>query len=136
MGCFISGNKISIGNNTVINRNCFLDGRYQLHMGNNVSISPNVFIISLSHDKNSSCFSTIGKTVFIDDYVWVGIGAFILPGVSLNKGCIVGAGSVVIKEVKTMEIVCGNPAKFIGNRECNLSYSLSYFPFLYSDVLL
>lgn len=136
IGCFISGKSIVIGENSVINRFCFLDGRSGIEIGNNVSISPNVAIISLTHDKDCPQFSTISKPVLIKDYVWVGFQAMVLPGVILNQGSIAGAGAVVTKNVPAYTVVGGNPAKVIGERSKELNYKLKYFPLFHSDECL
>jgi acetyltransferase-like isoleucine patch superfamily enzyme len=102
---------ITIGNNTTINKYIDLDGRGGLIIGNNVSISAYCKIITASHDPNASDFKYITKPVSIEDYVWVGTSAIILPGVTLKRGCIVASGSIVTKNVAEYEIVAGNPAK-------------------------
>jgi acetyltransferase-like isoleucine patch superfamily enzyme len=135
MGCFFTGRAISIGNNTVINRNCFLDGRKGIEIGNNVSLSPETCLISLSHDPSSPDFSTTGEKVVIEDYVWTGIRAMILPGVRLGRGCVAGAGAVVTKSQEDFSIVAGSPAKKIGRRNPDLRYDPSYFPFFNTDIL-
>ncbi len=135
MGCFITGRNIRIGNNSVINRNCFLDGRIGIDIGNNVSISPHTFLVSLGHDAQSPQFTTKGGPVAIADYVWIGIRATILPNVNLGKGCVVGAGSTVTKSFEDFSIVAGNPAKIIGKRTTDLQYEPTYFPLFNSDIL-
>ncbi|TAK50674.1 MAG: acyltransferase [Bacteroidetes bacterium] len=134
MGCFLTGRNITIGNYTAINRKCYLDGRVGITIGNSVSISPEVYIISLSHDSQSPEFVTVGKKVVIEDYVWIGARAMIMPGVTLSKGCIVAAGSVVTKDVPPYTIVGGVPAKKIGDRPQNLDYKVVYFPFFNTDM--
>jgi len=135
MGCFFSGRKITIGNNTVINRNCFLDARVGIEIGNNVSISPDSYIISLGHDPQSPEFATKGGIVVLSENVWIGIRATILPGTRLGKGCVVGAAAVVTKSFDDNAIVAGNPAQKIGERTKDLRYNLSYFPFFNTDIL-
>ncbi|WP_303642797.1 DapH/DapD/GlmU-related protein, partial [uncultured Duncaniella sp.] len=51
--------------------------------------------------------------VIIEDSVWIGDKATILPNVTLGKGCIIGANSVVTKDIPPYAIACGNPAKVI-----------------------
>ena len=57
--------------------------------------------------------------VIIGDFVWVGANVTILPGVEIGEGAIVGASSVVTKNVPALAIVAGNPAKMIGQRDCS-----------------
>jgi maltose O-acetyltransferase len=66
------------------------------------------------------------KGVAIDDYVFIGTRALILPGVSIGKGAVVGAGALVSKSVEPYSIVAGVPSKVIGHRNQNLNYSASY----------
>jgi acetyltransferase-like isoleucine patch superfamily enzyme len=134
-GCFFAGKKISIGNNTVIARNSYLDGRVgQIVIGNNVSIAPELYVLSLSHDKNDPEFKLIPGPVTIEDYAWIGARVMILPGIIVKEGGVLGAGSVVTKDVDEYTVVGGNPAKVIGMRERGLNYTLKYFPFFNTDI--
>ena len=92
MGCFITGSKIEIGHNSVINRFSYLDGRVSLKIGNNVNISHYTLIQTLTHDAQNIDFICQEKPVFIDDYVWIGARAIICPGVSIGEGAVVAAG--------------------------------------------
>ncbi len=134
MGCFITGNAIAIGDNSVVNRNCYLDGRVGVEIGSNVSISAGTCIISLGHDPRSPDFSACGGKVAIADYVWIGMRTIVLPGVRLGKGCVTGAGSVVTRSADDLTIIAGNPAKKIGMRTPELRYRLSYFPYFNTDI--
>lgn len=134
MGCFFAGKQVEIGHNSVINRDCYLDGRVGVEIGDNVSVSPEVYIVSLTHDPQHSEFKTIGNKVILRDYVWVGARAMVLPGVVLSEGCVVGAGAVVTKSFESYSIVAGVPARKIGERSRNLNYSLRYFTYFDTDI--
>lgn len=123
---YVSG--IVIGEKSVVNKFAVLDGRGGLTIGNNVSISAYTRILTASHDPNTEDFEYVTKGVVIEDYVWIGVGALILPGVTLKKGCVVAAGSVVTKDVEAYHIVGGNPAKFIKERNRQLNYNPSWEP--------
>lgn len=128
MKTFIDGQNIIIGKNTVINRSCYLDGRGELIIGNKVSISPHVHIITVSHDMNSPYFENVFTTVEIQDYVWIGSRAVILQGVKIGEGAVIGAGSVVTKDVEPFTFVAGIPAVKIKDRNRNLVYDPTWFP--------
>jgi maltose O-acetyltransferase len=127
---FVCGG-ISIGDQTTINRGVTLDGRGVLKIGNSVSISEGVKLLTASHDLDSFDFKQILKPVVIEDYVWIGVNSIVLPGVTLHKGAVVGAGSVVTRDVSPYTVVAGNPAKFIRNRRVIPSYTALWKPYLF-----
>lgn len=115
-----------IGNHSTINQKCRLDSRGGLVIGNNVSISAEVCILTAEHDVHAPDFRGIQESVQIEDYVFVGTRAMILPGVILGKGSIVAANAVVTKSVDPYMIVGGIPARVIGSRNPSLEYDASY----------
>jgi maltose O-acetyltransferase len=121
---------ICIGSHTVINRGCVLDGRGGLHIGDNVSISPGVWVLTSQHDMNDPYFRQTFGRVLIDDYVWLGSRATVLPGVSIGTGAVVAAGSVVTRDVEPYSVVAGVPARPIGKRSQDLRYQQNYRPIL------
>jgi maltose O-acetyltransferase len=123
---FDSKKNLNMGKNSVINQKCRLDNRGRITIGENVSISSEVCILTADHDLQSCDFTGRICPVTIEDYVFIGTRAMILPGVTLSKGCAVAAGAVVTKSVPPFTIVAGVPAKPIGIRPTNLQYRLSY----------
>src|SRR3989304_489014 len=116
---------VSVGDGTVIGDHCFMDGRALLKIGNNVDIASDVMIYNSEHDINSEGFDPIEEPVEIEDYVFIGPRAIILPGVKIGKGAVIGAGAVVTKDVAPFKVVGGVPAKVIGERKNkNPSYKL------------
>lgn len=110
------GKPIRVGERCFIQQCCTFFGRGGITIGNDVFIGPKVNLITINHDPDPDNRSaTYGRPIVIEDKVWVGIGATILPGVTLGYGCIVGAGSVVTHDVPAMSIVAGNPARVIKN---------------------
>jgi len=101
---------------------------YDCHFGANVVFGSKVLLASnVSFVGGDHCWDVVGtpvmdsgraqlKTVSIGDDVWVGHGAIIMQGVTLGEGCIVAAGSVVIRDVEPYAIVGGNPATEIKKR--------------------
>ena len=128
MNTRINRRKIKIACNSVINRSCYLDGRGGIDIGNNVSISPEVHIITASHDHQSKDFKYHENAIYIEDFVWIGSRSTILPGVTLGKGAVVATGAVVSKNVEPYTIVGGVPAKKIGERTKELEYSCNWMP--------
>ena len=128
MGTRLNRSNIKIGINSVINRNCYLDGRGGLTIGNNVSVSPEVHFITATHDAQNKNFAYTINSVVVEDFVWVGTRATILPGVTLGKGCVIATGAVVSKNVDPYTIVGGVPAKKIGDRISDLDYHCKWMP--------
>ncbi len=120
---------IELGDHVVLNRGVLLDGRGgTLTIGNNVDIAQEVVIWTLGHDAHDDQHRAVGAPVAIEDYVWIGHRAIILPGVRIGRGAVVGAGAVVSKDVPPMTIVGGVPAKIIGQRRSGLNYTKFHRP--------
>ena len=119
---------VAIGRNSRINRDCTLDIRCGLTIGDNVSISPEVMILTLSHDYDDPGFrDSEPGPVTIEDNVWIGSRALILPGVTVERGAVVAAGSVVTKDVAPMTVVAGVPAKPVAVRNSGAAaYALGW----------
>ena len=128
LNCFINRFNIKIGKNTAINRKCYLDSRGGIEIGDNVSISPEVHIITAEHDVNDSSFTYITEPVVLENYVFVGTRAVILPGVHLAEGCVVASGAVVTKSFPSFSVIAGVPAKVISVRNKDLNYSCKWMP--------
>lgn len=115
------GGYLQIGRNCSVNTNVqFGASQGSIIVGDNVLIAPNVVIRAANHgmsrdeimrDQPHSC----GK-IIIEDDVWIGSNAVITAGVTLARGTIVGACSVVTKSTESYSIVGGVPAKRIGER--------------------
>jgi acetyltransferase-like isoleucine patch superfamily enzyme len=117
---------LTIGENTVINQRCHLDNRGGIEIGANVSISPEVHIITADHDvQHPMCIGRVAKVV-IQDYVFIGSRATILPGVVIGKGAVVAACACVTKDVPPYTIVGGVPAQTIKERNPKLEYESKY----------
>ena len=123
---FIKPHNISIGDNVWIGPSADFDGGGTITIGNGVIIAPEVCIYSRTHNFNSDDLGSLpfdnvmlSEAVIINDYVWIGRRAIILPGVTIGKGAIIGAGAVVSKNIPDYAVVVGNPAKIIKYRNKN-----------------
>jgi maltose O-acetyltransferase len=120
-GVYISdARNLKIGKHVRINENVFLQGR--ISIGDYVMIAPNVAIYSKTHNYHDINTPMVlsgeseTRTVTIDNDVWIGINAVVLPGVTVGKGSIIGANSVVTKNVEPYSIMGGVPARLIRKR--------------------
>ncbi len=116
------GGSIVIGNDCSINPYTIIYGHEEgVMIGNNVLIAGHCMLIPSTHnfDKWDMPINQQGETskrIVIEDNVWLGTGCKILNGVTIGKGAIVAAGSVVTKSVEAYSIVGGLPAKLIKMR--------------------
>lgn len=118
---------LSIGDNTIINQHCLLDGRGGLIIGNNVNISSHVLLVAGSHDiQDGQGFAGSDLPITIEDYVWLCTRCTILQGVTVGRGAVVAAGAVVTKSVEAYAVVAGIPAKKVSERNPELTYNLTY----------
>lgn len=109
---FELGNNSSIGSYKI-------DLRSPVKIGNNVIISNNSEIITTSHYIDSPEWELKQYGIEIEDYVWIASNVLILPSCRrIGYGAVIGAGSVVVKDVPPMSVVGGNPAKVLKQREC------------------
>lgn len=126
-GCkFFHVGKICIGHHSTINFGCYLDNRRGIVIGNNVGIAHNTKIYTLGHNINSAKFETKGAPVVIEDDAFVFSNSLIMPGVTIHKGAVVLAGSVVTKDVPAWSVVGGNPARVIRERSKRVDYLQHY----------
>lgn len=113
------GAVIKIGNNSRIHGTC-IHAKKRIEIGKNCLIAANTQIMDsnghkASFDDVSNRINTFdeGKPVIIKDNVWIGGNCYILPGVTIGKGSIIAANSVVINDIPEMCLAGGNPAKII-----------------------
>jgi maltose O-acetyltransferase len=107
----------TLGRHSRVNRDCRLDVRGSLHIGENVSISPEVTVLTASHGVDDPLFGVELRPVVIEDHVWIGTRAMIMPGVTLGRGSVVAAGAVVTRSVAPLTVVAGVPARTVAERD-------------------
>lgn len=120
--------KISIGNNCVVNSGVLLDGRGGLSIGDNVDIATGVLLWTMTHDAHDPNHSAVQSKLIIDEYVWIGARCQVMPGAHIGCGAVLGAGSIVVKDVAEFDIVGGVPSRIIGRREQRPTYELNHCP--------
>lgn len=114
------GYNISIGNNSFINYNCVILDSSPVNIGNFVRIAPNVSIFSTYHPTTPQTRKDdviLSEPITILDNAWIGGGSVILAGVTIGENSVVGANSVVTKDVPDNVVVAGSPAKIIKQLE-------------------
>ncbi|KAJ0408200.1 hypothetical protein ATCC90586_003308 [Pythium insidiosum] len=110
------GYNIHLGDSVFMNFNCVLLDVCEIRIGARTLLGPGVQVYTASHPLDPEVRKAgleNGRPVTIEEDVWIGGNAIILPGVRIGRGAVVGAGSVVTKDVPPMSVVAGNPARFI-----------------------
>jgi len=130
-GCrFHHPRRLSIGPRTTVNRRTYMNARGGVRIGADVLIGPEVLIYSTNHhysDPNALIREqgSVESEVIVEDDVWLGARTMIMPGVTIGRGAVVAAGSVVTRDVEAYCVVAGVPAKPIGSRGVPSSPSIS-----------
>lgn len=108
---------VCLGEDTIVGDHAFLDGRAPLKIGSHVAVSSEVLIYNSEHAIHSEDMGIVEEPVEIEDYVFIGPRAIILPGVKIGKGAVVAAGAVVTKNVPPGKVYGGVPAREIMDRK-------------------
>jgi len=113
--------EVVIEDSVHIGQNCFIDGTGKLKIGKDSVLGPNVVILTGNHEfKNPTVpirlQGGIPKPIVIEEDVWLGANVIVLGDVTIGKGSVIGAGSVVAKDILPYSVAVGVPAKVIGKR--------------------
>ena len=106
------GYNIELGSNVFINYNCTILDCNKVKIGNNVLMDPNVQIYAATHPTDYKLRLQeleMAYPIIIEDNVWIGGGTIICPGVTIGKNSVIGAGSVVVKDIPANSLAVGNP---------------------------
>lgn len=105
------GRYVSIGSGTYANMNLTLIDDWKITIGKNVLIGPNVTICTTGHPVSPKhrLDGMYSFPVTIEDNVWIGAGVVILPGVTIGENSVIGAGSVVTKDIPSNAVAFGSP---------------------------
>lgn len=120
---------VTIGKNCLIATRYWSSEPYLITIGNNVQVTEDVRFYThgggnvIRHKYPR--FDAFGK-ITVEDWAYIGSNSIIMPGVTIGKGALVGAGSVVTKSVAAGTVVCGNPARYICLVEDYIERNLRY----------
>ena len=107
---------VHLGNNVYINSNCTFVDDGQIYIGDNVLFGPNVTLATANHpfDKEQRRKALqYNKDIIIEENVWLGANVVVVPGVRIGKNSVIGAGSIVTKDVPEGVLAFGNPCRVI-----------------------
>jgi maltose O-acetyltransferase len=113
---FSYGKNTYLGDHVFFNHMCTILDCNEVRIGNHVMIGPVVQMYTAAHDLHAEVRNRgmeVAKPITIEDNVWIGGGAILLPGVRIGRNAVVGAGSVVSRSVPANTVVAGNPARVI-----------------------
>ena len=114
-------NQLEVGDESWIGQQCFLHAAGGLRIGRKVGVGPGVRIITSVHQEAPRGVAILDAAVdfaavVVEDEADLGVGAILLPGVTVGRGAQVGAGAVVTRDVPAYAVVAGAPARVIGAR--------------------
>jgi len=111
---------LSIGNSCGIANDVILYSQGHIIIGNKVIISQGSHLCAGTHDYTNIGFPLITKPIVINDNVWIAAEVFIHPGITIAEGVVVGARSVVIKDLPSWSVCSGNPCVNLKKREIKI----------------
>lgn len=110
------GSHIEVGKNFFANYNCTIIDVAKVKIGDNCQMAPNVSIYTAGHPLHPVSRNSMyeyGISVTIGDNVWIGGNTVIMPGVHIGSNTVIGAGSVVTKDIPDWVVAVGNPCRMI-----------------------
>ena len=110
------GSHIEVGKNFFANYNCTIIDVAKVKIGDNCQMAPNVAIYTAGHPHHPVARNSMyeyGISVTIGDNVWIGGNTVIMPGVHIGSNTVIGAGSVVTKDIPDWSVAVGNPCRVI-----------------------
>lgn len=118
--------RIEIGRDCNLGFRCLLDARGGIRLGDSVVLASDTQIITGTHVIDSDTFEAEFAPVNIESFAWVASRSTILGGVTIGRGAVVGACSLVRHDVPAMDVVAGVPAKKRSERTSALAYSARF----------
>jgi maltose O-acetyltransferase len=119
-GTLVTGRRLRLGRDTIINSGCVVDAHGEVWMGDEVHVSHRVLVLTEDHDpgtptRRAGPMAT--RPVRIGTGVWIGAGAVVLPGTQVGEGCVIAAGAVAYGTLEPNTLYGGVPAKAIRELE-------------------
>jgi maltose O-acetyltransferase len=128
-GCFyldqivwLNGDRMELGDRVSFNVGCFVNGYGGLVFHDGANIGPYCMLHTANHNFDDLSRSVVDQgwqddgPMVIGRNAWIGMGSIVLPGVRIGEGCVVGAGSVVTRDLEDFTVAVGNPARAIRSR--------------------
>jgi maltose O-acetyltransferase len=110
------GSYIHVGRDVFMNFNCVILDVVPIHIGDRVQIASAVQLLAADHPLDAverASGRESGSPITIEDDVWLGGGAIVCPGVTIGKASVIGAGSVVTKDIPAGVVAVGNPCRVL-----------------------
>jgi len=124
-GCLATSiDRISFGSDVLISHRALLQGAGGIRFGSKIMVGPGAMFITTTHDIHTR--QSLSSPIVVEDGVWVGAGATVLPGVTLGAGCVVAAGALVSRSVPAGTLVGGVPARMLSDPACKVE-DIRYF---------
>jgi maltose O-acetyltransferase len=112
----VYGENIYLGEYVFLNFLCTILDCGEVRLGNHVMVGPGVQLYTAAHALQAEARNQgweVAKPITVEDNVWIGGSAILLPGVRVGRNAVVGAGAVVTRDVPANTVVAGNPARVI-----------------------
>lgn len=107
---------LEVGDNTWIGEQVWIDNLDYVKIGTNVCLSQGVMLLTGNHDYKSQTFDLMIGKIILEDGVWIGAKSLVAPNVICYENSVLGAASILSKNLPSNEIWSGNPAIFLRNR--------------------
>lgn len=120
VGSSAPSKNLLIGRDCWINAGCHFDASHEIRVGDRVSIAQQVMLLTETHEVGPSgqrAGALTSAPIVIGDGCWLGARCIVLPGVTIGRGAVVAAGSVVTKDVEPNTLVAGVPARVVRRLE-------------------
>ena len=109
--------RFRVGDHCWIGEDVWIDNLASVHLANDVCLSQGAYLCTGSHDHRRVTFDLIVKPIVVESGAWIGARAIVLLGVTIRRGAVVAAGSVVTRDVSSGVIAGGSPCRAIGDRD-------------------